>query len=48
MGRRRAAPRRAAKPERRAAVPWAVQPENLCSQKAHILQTVDEPSCLAW
>lgn len=31
-----------------AAVPWAVQPENLCSQKAHLLQTVDEPSCLAW
>ena len=48
MARRRAAPRRAAKPERRAAVPWAVQPETLCSQKAHLLQTVDEPSCLAW
>lgn len=31
-----------------AAVPWAVQPETLCSQKAHLLQTVDEPSCLAW
>lgn len=48
MGRRRAAPRRAAKPERRAAVPWAVQPETLRPQKDHILQTVDEPSCLAW
>ena len=31
-----------------AAVPWAVQPEALRPQKDHLLQTVDEPSCLAW